>query len=196
MQQPAVRSAPVSAATGGANATQISQYLTFSLGDDLFAVGILAIKEIIQYGQITDVPLMPAYIRGVINLRGAVVPVIDLNARFGKGAMNVGRRTCIVIIEVETSEERQVIGLMVDSVSAVLNIPAAEVESVPSFGVGVRAEFIQGMARLKHRFVIILDVLRTFELRELEGADWQAHGAAAAAVGVDDPAPVAPLAAH
>lgn len=196
MEQHPIRPAPVGAATGGVSATQISQYLTFSLGDDLFAVGILAIKEIIQYGQITDVPLMPAYIRGVINLRGAVVPVIDLSARFGKGAMTVGRRTCIVIIEVETAEDRQVIGLMVDSVSAVLNIPAAEVESVPSFGVGVRAEFIQGMARLKHRFVIILDVLRTFELRELEGADWQAHGAAAAGAGADEARSATPLTAH
>ena len=187
MQQQAVRPSPVPVA-GGANATQISQYLTFSLGEDLFAVGILAIKEIIQYGQITDVPLMPSYIRGVINLRGAVVPVIDLAARFGKGAMNVGRRTCIVIIEVETADERQVIGLMVDSVSAVLNIPAAEVEPVPSFGVGVRAEFIHGMARLKSRFVIILDVLRTFELRELEGADWQMHASAAGEAGVGEPA--------
>ncbi len=182
-QHPAQPARPAPASTVGVgNATQVSQYLTFSLGEDLFAVGILAIKEIIQYGQITDVPLMPTYIRGVINLRGAVVPVIDLSARLGKGSMNVGRRTCIVIIEVEASDERQVIGLMVDSVSAVLNIPAAEVEPVPSFGVGIRVEFIQGMARLKHRFVIILDVLRTFELRELAGADWAAHGAAAADV--------------
>jgi purine-binding chemotaxis protein CheW len=174
----------------------ITQYLTFMVGDEAFGIGILSIREIIDYGTVTKVPMMPDSIRGVINLRGAVVPVMDLNARFGKGAMNVGRRTCIVIIEVETAEERQVIGLMVDSVSAVLNIPEAEVESVPSFGVGVRAEFIQGMARLKHRFVIILDVLRTFELRELEGADWQAHGATAADAGADDRRCAAPLAAH
>ena len=177
MQQTSVQPA----ASAGV-AAQVSQYLTFSLGEDLYAVGILAIKEIIQYGQLTDVPLMPPYIRGVINLRGAGVPVIDLSARFGKGPAVVGRRTCIVIIEVESGDERQVIGLMVDSVSAVLNIPAAEVEAVPSFGVGIRSEFIQGMARLKQRFVIILDVLRTFEMPELEGTDWAAQEAAQADV--------------
>ena len=144
-----------------------SQYLTFSLADELFAVGILAIKEIIQYGQLTSVPLMPPYIRGVINLRGAVVPVIDLYARFGHGSANVGKRTCIVILEVIHEGESNDIGIMVDAVSAVIDIAADQIEPAPTFGSSVRTDFIQGMGKVNDQFVIILDVERTFSVDEL-----------------------------
>lgn len=144
-----------------------SQYLTFSLADELFAVGILAIKEIIQYGQLTTVPLMPHYIRGVINLRGAVVPVIDLYARFGRGHATVGKRTCIVIIEVMHEGESHDIGILVDAVSAVIEIAADQIEPPPSFGSSVRTDFIQGMGKVQEHFVIILDVARTFSVDEL-----------------------------
>ncbi|MBC7416217.1 MAG: purine-binding chemotaxis protein CheW [Herminiimonas sp.] len=151
-----------------------AQYLTFSLGSELFAVGILVIKEIIQFGQLTTVPLMPAHIRGVINLRGAVVPVIDLQARFGRGAAQVGKRTCIVIIEVSHEDERHDIGIMVDAVSAVIDIGADQIEPAPAFGASVRIDFIEGIGKVNDRFVIILDVTRTFslgELTELNGLD-------------------------
>jgi purine-binding chemotaxis protein CheW len=144
-----------------------SQYLTFSLADELFAVGILAIKEIIQYGQLTSVPLMPPYIRGVINLRGAVVPVIDLYARFRHGSANVGKRTCIVILEVIHEGESNDIGIMVDAVSAVIDIAADQIEPAPTFGSSVRTDFIQGMGKVNDQFVIILDVERTFSVDEL-----------------------------
>ncbi len=155
---------------GGGEATQ---YLTFSLADEVFAVGILVIKEIIQFGQLTTVPLMPGFIRGVINLRGAVVPVIDLYARFGRGAAVVGKRTCIVIIEVTQEGESHDIGIMVDAVSAVIDIPAEHIEPPPTFGSTVRTDFIAGMGKVNDAFVIILDVGRTFavgELAELEAA--------------------------
>jgi purine-binding chemotaxis protein CheW len=148
-------------------AGESGQYLTFSLGDEVFAVGILVIKEIIQFGQLTTVPLMPPYIRGVINLRGAVVPVIDLYARFGRGTAPVGKRTCIVIIEVKHEGESHDIGIMVDAVSAVIEIAQDQIEPAPSFGSSVRTDFIEGMGKVNDQFVIILDVARTFSVGEL-----------------------------
>ena len=100
---------------------QTQQYLTFVLAAEVFAMGILAIKEIIEYADVTEVPMMPEYVRGVINLRGAVVPVIDLSVRFGKPSIPVTKRTCIVIIEVETRGERHVLGVVVDAQESAAN---------------------------------------------------------------------------
>ena len=143
------------------------QYLTFMLGGEVFALGILRIKEIIEYGQLTEVPRMPPFIRGVINLRGAVVPVIDLGARFGKEATKIWRRTCIVIIEVDFDDERHVVGVMVDAVNEVLDIPSSEIEPAPNFGAHIRADFIQGMGKVGGKFVIILDVNHVLSLEEM-----------------------------
>ena len=148
-------------------AQEEAQYLTFLLGGDMFAIGILHIKEIIEYGSLTEVPMMPAFIRGVINLRGAVVPVVDLAARFGRKPAEITRRTCIVIIEVETDEEKHDIGVVVDAVSEVLEIPDAEIEPPPSFGTRIRADFINGMGKVKGKFVIILSVNNVLTLDDL-----------------------------
>ncbi|GAA4014586.1 chemotaxis protein CheW [Actimicrobium antarcticum] len=164
MHNDSSRGAPPAAATTKAAA---KQYLTFSLGKEVFAVGILVIKEIIQYGQLTTVPMMPACIRGVINLRGAVVPVIDLTVRFGGAAASIGKRTCIVVLEIAQDGESHDIGVMVDAVSAVIDIETDQIEPAPGFGTEVRAEFIEGMGKINDRFVIILDVERTFSLTEL-----------------------------
>ncbi len=134
------------------------QYLTFMLTGESYAISIQRIKEIIQYGQLTEVPRMPEFIRGVINLRGAVVPVIDLSARFGKSPTVVGRRNCIIIIEVEIGVETHSVGVMVDAVNAVLEIPACEIEPAPSFGANIRADFIAGMGKINGKFVIILNI--------------------------------------
>lgn len=143
------------------------QYLTFTLGGEMFAVETLSVKEIIEYGQITAVPMMPPSIRGVINLRGAVVPVIDLKARFGAPATEVTRRTCIVIIELGAEDEHQVIGIVVDTVSEVLEIPLSEIEPPPSFGARIRADFISGMGKIAGHFVILLDMGRVLSVDEL-----------------------------
>src|SRR5581483_12413184 len=104
------------------------QYLIFTLNAEQFALDILNIKEIIEYGQLTEVPMMPEAVRGVINLRGSVVPVIDLSSRFGRAATQVGRRTCIVIVEVEqTPGALQTLGLVVDAVSAVTEIETEDI---------------------------------------------------------------------
>jgi purine-binding chemotaxis protein CheW len=146
---------------------QQGQYLTFILGGEVFAIGILNIKEIIKYAQLTEVPRMPEFIRGVINLRGSVVPVIDLRSRFGKPASAVSRRTCIVIIEVIYDDELHVVGMMVDGVNEVLEIAPGEIEPPPSFGAKIRADFIRGMGKVDGKFVIILDVDHVLSMDEL-----------------------------
>jgi purine-binding chemotaxis protein CheW len=144
------------------------QYLTFLLGGDMFAIAILNIKEIIEFGNITEVPMMPGFIRGVINLRGSVVPVVDLSARFGRIRTEVSRRTCIVIIEVEGSDESRIdIGVMVDSVSEVLEIPRSEIEPPPAFGAKIRVDFIHGMGKVEGKFVIILNADKVLSVDEL-----------------------------
>jgi purine-binding chemotaxis protein CheW len=143
------------------------QYLTFSLGKEMYAVDILVIKEILQFGDITEVPLMPAYLRGVINLRGAVVPVIDLAHRLGKGLASEGKRTCIVIIEVKVGEQVLNLGVMVDAVSAVLEIGKHQIDPPPALGGAVRADFIAGIGKIESGFVIILNVVHIFSNGEL-----------------------------
>ena len=144
-----------------------SQYLTFSLAGEMFAVGILNVKEIIEYGHLTEIPMMPTFIRGVINLRGSVVPVIDLAARFGGKPTEIGRRTCIVILEVIDQDMRSDVGIMVDAVSEVLEIPGDEIEPPPSFGARIRADFISGMGKVAGRFVIILNISKVLSIEEI-----------------------------
>jgi purine-binding chemotaxis protein CheW len=150
-----------------AAAADAAQYLTFQLGGEMFAIGILAIKEIIEYGDPTTVPMMPRSVRGVINLRGAVVPVIDLQAHFGGEPAVVGKRTCIVIVEVKTGDERQVIGVVVDAVNEVIDIGAADIEPPPAFGARIRADFIQGMGKVRGRLVVLLDLDRALSTEGL-----------------------------
>jgi purine-binding chemotaxis protein CheW len=149
-----------------------SQFLTFMLGGEMFAIGILTIKEIIEYDQLTTVPMMPESIRGVINLRGAVVPVVDLSARFGRGQTQVTKRTCIVIVEIESDGEPQDVGVTVDAVNEVLEIPQTDIEAAPGFGANIRTDFIAGMGKLDGKFVIILDtdhVLSVEDVSALSG---------------------------
>lgn len=150
-----------------ANSAAGRLYLAFRLGEDVYAIDILSIREIFEYSVPTSVPMMPASVRGVINLRGAVVPVIDLAIRFGQPATGVGKRTCIVIVEVEHAGATHVLGLMVDGVNAVMEITATDIEAPPSFGTRVNTEFIAGMARVDGRFIIILDVARVLSIEEM-----------------------------
>lgn len=144
-----------------------TQYLTFMLDKEMFAIGILVIKEIIEFHTLTTVPMLPDSIRGVINLRGAVVPVIDLSARFGRSPAQIGKRTCIIIVEVESEGGRQDMGVIVDAVNQVLDIPASEIEPPPAFGAKIRTDFIQGMGKVGGKFVILLDVSRVLSIDEI-----------------------------
>lgn len=152
------------------------QYLTFTLGGEMFAVAILNVKEIIEYGTVTEIPMMPGFIRGVINLRGAVVPVIDLSCRFGGKATEVARRTCIVIIEMTEGDTKQDIGVMVDAVSEVLEIAQADIEPAPAFGAKIRTDFISGMGKVNGKFVILLDVARVLSVEEIAALTQIADG--------------------
>ncbi|MFZ6848683.1 chemotaxis protein CheW [Undibacterium sp. RuRC25W] len=173
--------------TEAKSSSRSSQYLTFVLGGEIYALEILHIKEIIQYGELTEVPMMPSFIRGVINLRGKVVPVVDMTARFGRGVTSVARRTSIVIIELvqeaESESEAQSIGVMVDAVNEVVDIADSDVEPPPVFGGKIRADFISGMAKRNGRFIIVLNLAQVLSIEEmvalsssmLEGVDVSAE---------------------
>ena len=152
------------------NTAKAGQYLTFVLGGEIYALGILNIKEIIDYGNLTEVPMMPSFVRGVINLRGSVVPVIDLSARFGKANTQIAKRTGIVIVETGNESEhngQQDIGIIVDAVNEVVDINQQEIEPPPSFGTGIRPDFISGMAKRNNHFIILLNVNRVLSVDEM-----------------------------
>lgn len=158
-------------AVAGAAAAPVEQkqYLTFMLGGEMFSIGILCIREIIWYSNLTEVPMMPACIRGVINLRGAVVPVMDLSNRFGKPSTPVTKSSCIIIVEVATQNEgeHQSMGVVVDSVQAVLEIAAGDIEPPPSFGAKIRSDFIEGIGKVAGKFVILLNVNNVLSMQEI-----------------------------
>lgn len=144
-----------------------AQYLTFSLGREVFAMDIRTVREIIQYGPMTTVPLMPGFVRGVINLRGAVVPVIDLQARFGRPSAVVSKKTCIVIFDAIRDSERVELGLLVDAVSEVIEIAESQIEPPPNFGTAVRRDFIRGMGKVADRFVILIEPDKAFDVEDM-----------------------------
>ncbi len=159
--------AKMPAATANVTNAEIQQYLTFLLGGEMYGLAILNVKEIIEYGSLTEIPMMPSFIRGVINLRGAVVPVVDLLARFGGKQSEISRRSCIVIVEMASDEGRQDIGVVVDAVSEVLEISAGEIEPTPAFGAKIRTDFIAGMGKVAGNFVILLNIQRVLSSDEM-----------------------------
>jgi len=155
----------------GDSTDQAVKYLTFHVNGEVYGSEIDRIKEIIEYGAITRVPLTPKYLRGVINLRGNVVPVVDLATRLDKESNKVTKRTCIIIVEMKTPDDEVVdIGFVVDEVDEVMDIPDDQVSVAPQFGTDIRADFISGMGKLYEKFVILLqleEVLSIIELTEL-----------------------------
>jgi purine-binding chemotaxis protein CheW len=142
------------------------QYLSFTLGEGDYAVGILQVKEILQYETVTKVPGVPASVRGVINLRGSGVPVIDLAVKFGLEPMPVTKRTCVLIVEAALGAERTVMGVLADAVKEVLELGAKDVEPPPSFGTAIKVEYITGMAKAGKGFVLLLDLDRVLSVGE------------------------------
>jgi len=143
------------------------QFLSFMLDGEMYAMTLQPVREIIEYPGETAVPMMPPCIRGVINLRGAVVPVLDLSVRFGRGASQIGRRSCIVIVETAGL----VIGVLVDAVNTVLDIDPAEVEPPPSFGARLRIDFIAGVGKWNGRLVILLNTETVLSPEEIAAVD-------------------------
>ncbi len=154
---------------------QVGQYLTFLVASESFAVSILDVKEIIEIANVTHVPLTPDYIHGVINLRGNVVPVIDLSARLRRRSTVVSKRSCIVLVEIEIAEGAQLIGMLVDEVREILEIPPANIQPAPDFGTDIRTDFIQAMARVDDIFIILLAINRVLSLDELSLLNDLAH---------------------
>lgn len=146
---------------------QAGQYLTFLIGTESFAVSILDVEEIIEIANVTRVPLTPDYIHGVINLRGNVVPVIDLSARLIRRRAEVSKRSCIVLVAVEVNDGTQLIGMLVDEVREILEIPPANIQPPPDFGTDIRTDFIQAMARVDEVFIILLAINRVLSVDEL-----------------------------
>lgn len=148
------------------------QYLTFRVGRDLFGVATRYVREILEFHAITQVPMMPPLVRGVINLRGAVVPIIDLAERFSLGSTELGPRTCIVIIELQDGEEAQLMGALVDAVTAVAEIEPPALRQAPAFGSRVPPEYIEDLARVDERFLTLLrmeQVLNVDQIAALAG---------------------------
>jgi purine-binding chemotaxis protein CheW len=143
------------------------QYLTFTLGEEVFAMDIRSVREIIQHAAMTVVPLMPNFVRGVINLRGAVVPVIDLQSRFGRATTVVGKKTCIVIFDASSEGEKMELGVMVDSVSEVIDILPAQIEPPPHFGTSIQRDFIRGMGKVDGEFIVILEPARALNVDDM-----------------------------
>ena len=143
------------------------QYLTFELNARRYAIDGLSVREIIEYPQLTRVPMAASCIHGVINLRGAVVPVIDLSLRFAQGPSRIDKRSCIIIVEVVDEEDAQVLGIIVDAVSEVLEVAAAQIRPAPAFGNPIRSDFIHGMVRQGDDFIVLLTIENTLAVAEI-----------------------------
>ena len=149
------------------NEAELGQYLTFFVSDERFAIGILDVQEIIEITNITRVPMTPPFIRGVLNLRGSVVPIVDLAVRLGHERGEITKRSCIVLTEVVHDETRQTIGMLVDEVNEILEIPKEALQPAPDFGATVRTDFIKYMGRVEDEFIILLDVNHVLSVQEL-----------------------------
>jgi purine-binding chemotaxis protein CheW len=147
------------------------KYLTFSLAGEEYGIGILKVREIIGMMPITHVPQTPEYVKGVVNLRGKVIPVVDLRLKFGIEPIDYTERTCIIVVEISSASKTISMGIVVDSVSEVMNIKSGDIEDTPSFGTKLKTEFILGMAKMGSSVKILLDidlVLADEEVAEIE----------------------------
>jgi purine-binding chemotaxis protein CheW len=154
-------------ATATKEAVEQQQYLTFLLAGEEYAISILQVKEIIEYDTVTTVPKTPKWIRGVINLRGSVVPVVDLGVKFGMEERAVTKTSCIVIIETQFEGQNATIGIVADAVSQVMDLAADDIRAVPEFGTRIKVDYLLGMAQLGKKFALLLDVDKVLSTDEL-----------------------------
>ena len=141
-----------------AESVNTSQFVTFGLGEDIFAIDVVMAKEILDFTDVTRVPQTPDYMLGVINLRGSVVPVVDMRLKFGMPDSDKTRDSCIIVVEVDVDGESVTVGAMADSVREVMDIAPDQIEPPPRIGTRLNTEFIQGMGNLGEKFIIILDI--------------------------------------
>jgi len=150
-----------------ATITEMRQYLTFKLGEEIFALDVAKVREVLDFTTVTRVPRTPEFMRGVINLRGSVVPVVDLRLTFGMTKTEKTVNTCIVVVEVSLDGESVIVGALADSVEEVIDLEPDQIEAPPSIGASVKTEFIQGIGKRETGFLIILDIDRVFSAAEL-----------------------------
>jgi purine-binding chemotaxis protein CheW len=150
------------------------KYLTFTLAAEEYGIGILKVKEIIGMMPITTVPQTPEYMKGVINLRGKVIPIVDLRLKFGLEAIGYTERTCIIVVEITGDGKKIQIGILVDSVSEVLNIKAVDIENTPDFGSNLNTDYILGMAKTGGRVKILLDIDKVVSTEDIGAVDKEA----------------------
>lgn len=147
--------------------TEQDQHLTFDLSDEELAVPVMNIREIIRYGKLTKMPMVPEFIEGVINLRGSVVPVVNLASKFALTKVKADKRTCIIIMEIDIDDESVVMGIVVDKVLQVVEIPDEQIEPTPKLGAKIQTNFIKGMAKTEDGFTIILDISQVLSAEEV-----------------------------
>jgi purine-binding chemotaxis protein CheW len=147
------------------------KYLTFALTGEEYGIGILKVKEIIGLIPITTIPQTPGYVKGVINLRGKVIPIVDLRLKFGMEAIDYTEKTCIIVVEITNSSQKVMIGILVDSVSEVLNIKGGDIEDTPSFGNHLNTDYILGMAKTGGKVKILLDIDEVLSTEEISLMD-------------------------
>jgi purine-binding chemotaxis protein CheW len=157
-----------------ASITDTRQYLTFQVGEEVFGLDVSNVREILEFTTVTKVPRTPDHMRGVINLRGSVVPVIDMRVKFGLSEIEKTVDTCIVVVEVSYEGETTIIGALVDSVQEVFELEPVQIESAPRIGDQLKTEFIKGMGKKDEGFIIILDTDRIFSSEELTAAQGMA----------------------
>lgn len=150
-----------------AGITETLQYLTFKLGEEIFAIDVSEVREILEFSSITKVPQTPEFMRGVINLRGSVVPVIDLRLNFGMSCTQQTVNTCIIVVEVNLGGELVVLGALADSVQEVVDMEPDHIEPAPHLGTKLNTEFIKGMGKIGNDFVMILDIDRVFSAEDI-----------------------------
>jgi purine-binding chemotaxis protein CheW len=160
---------PVAPQMPNAENSRAGKYLIFHLGAEEFGTEVLKVREIMGIQDITTVPQVPAYVKGVINLRGKVIPVVDLRLKFGLPPEEYTARTCIVVVRTHQSGEDLVIGMIVDGVVEVLTLAASDIEDTPDFGTGVQTPFLRGMAKIKGKVKILLDIDQVLSTAELNG---------------------------
>ena len=153
-----------------------TQHLTFQLAGEEYAIGILKVKEIIAYGTVTKIPQTPLSIRGVINLRGNVVPVVDLAVKFGLPLSRITDRSCVIIVETGPKEERIVMGIVADSVNQVIDLQAQEILPAPAFGTQLRLEFLRGMGKAGQKFILVLDIDTVLAAEDIAVAEGLKNG--------------------
>jgi len=146
----------------------LNQFLTFRLGDDVFAIDVLVAREIVDFAEVTHVPQTPDYMIGVINLRGAVVPVVDMRLKFGMPAAESTRDSCIIVMEVDVDGDILTVGALADSVQEVLDLVSSQIEPRPRIGSKLNTDYIKGMGSLGDKFIILLDINKIFTVDEIE----------------------------